>query len=73
MSTMNISMPESLKSFVDSRVAKAGYGSSSEYVRELIRRDQDRQALRSMLLVGGESPIEGEADSAFFDALRSRI
>lgn len=70
---MNISMPESLKSFVDSRVAQASYGSSSEYVRELLRRDQDRQTLRSMLLVGGQSPMESQADSAFFDALCSRI
>ena len=39
MSTMNISLPEELKDFVDSQV-KRGYGTSSEYVRELIRKDQ---------------------------------
>jgi hypothetical protein len=31
MSTMNISLPEPLKNFVDERVANAGYGTSSEY------------------------------------------
>lgn len=36
MSTMNISLPETLKSFVDEQVSKRGYGTSSEYVRELI-------------------------------------
>jgi len=46
MSTMNISLPDSLKDFVDAQVAERGYGTSSEYVRELIRRDQDRMHLR---------------------------
>lgn len=38
--TMNISLPESMKSFIDERLE--GYGSASEYVRELIRADQKR-------------------------------
>lgn len=37
MSTMNISLPDTLKSFVDEQVNQRGYGTSSEYVRELIR------------------------------------
>ena len=41
MSTMNISLPDALKSFVDEQVTKRGYATSSEYVRELIRADQD--------------------------------
>jgi antitoxin ParD1/3/4 len=73
MSTMNISLPEGLKAFIDQQVEGGNYGSSSEYIRELIRKEQDRQALRSLLLEGGASLIEGEADDAFFDALRSRI
>jgi antitoxin ParD1/3/4 len=39
MSTMNISLPDALKAFVDAQVTQGGYGTSSEYVRELIRRD----------------------------------
>lgn len=53
MSTMNISLPNSLKSFVDEQVSERGYGTSSEYVRELIRKDQDRQRLRGVLLARG--------------------
>ena len=48
MTTMNISLPDALKSFVDDQVAARGYGISSEYFRELIRKDQDR--LRDLLL-----------------------
>ena len=54
MSTMNISLPDSLKSFVDEQVSERGYGTSSEYVRELIRKDQDRQRLRGLLLAGAQ-------------------
>ena len=48
MSTMNISLPDTLKSFVDEQVSQRGYGTSSEYVRELIRKDQGRQQLRGL-------------------------
>jgi antitoxin ParD1/3/4 len=55
MSTMNISLPESLKTFVDEQVSQCGYSTSSEYVHELVRRDQDRMQLRGLLLAGASS------------------
>jgi antitoxin ParD1/3/4 len=55
MSTMNISLPESMKTFVDEQVSQRGYSTSSEYVRELIRRDQERMQLRGLLLAGASS------------------
>ncbi len=73
MSTMNISLPDSLKSFVDEQVAHCGYGSSSEYMRELIRMDQDRQRLRALLLAGAESAPSGPADALYFQSLRDRV
>lgn len=73
MSTMNISLPETLKSFVDEQVNQRGYGTSSEYVRELIRKDQDRQHLRSLLLAGAASAPTVPADSNYFESLRSRV
>lgn len=72
MTTMNISLPESLKAFVDEQVAGRGYGTSSEYVRELIRRDQGRQQLRGLLLEGASSRSMGPADADYFDTLRER-
>jgi antitoxin ParD1/3/4 len=73
MSTMNISLPGGLKSFVDEQVVARGYGTSSEYIRELIRADQDRQHLRKLLLDGAASPVSAAADDAYFDELRQRI
>jgi antitoxin ParD1/3/4 len=72
MSTMNVSLPEALKDFVDEQVRRRGYGTSSEYVRELIRRDQDRLQLRGLLLAGAESAPAGPADADYFERLRKR-
>lgn len=73
MTTMNISLPDSLKEFVDEQVANRGYGTSSEYVRELIRKDSDRLSFRSLLLEGAASNPAGEADAGYFDALKKRV
>ena len=73
MSTMNISLPEALQEFVDEQVRIKGFGTSSEYVRELLRREQDREKLRGLLLEGAASPVSGEADSAYFSGLRDKV
>jgi len=73
MSTMNISLPDTLKSFVDEQVSQRGYGTSSEYVRELIRRDQDRLQLRNLLLAGASSAPTAPVDETYFEGLRERV
>ncbi len=58
MQTMNISLPDPLKEFVDNQVASGRYGSVSEYVRELIRDDEKHKAqakLEALLLEGVRS------------------
>jgi antitoxin ParD1/3/4 len=59
--TMNISLPDTMREYVEERTAKDGYSTVSEYVRELIRADQKRKAeeqLEALLLEGIRS---GEA------------
>jgi len=73
MGTMNISLPEALKAFVDEQVTSRGYATLSEYVRELIRNDHDRQRLRGLLLEGAASAPASPAGSAFFDGLREQV
>ncbi len=70
---MNISLPDALKSFVDEQVSQRGYGSSSEYVRELIRRDQDRLHLRNLLLAGASSAPTAPVNEIYFEGLRERV
>lgn len=55
MKSMNVSLPDSMRDYIDRQVQSGGYGSASEYVRDLIRRDQKRQAqeeLENLLLEG---------------------
>jgi antitoxin ParD1/3/4 len=70
---MNISLPDSLKTFVDEQVSQRGYRTRSEYARELIRKDQQGQRLRYLLLDGAGSVSAGLADTAYFESLRRRV
>jgi antitoxin ParD1/3/4 len=59
MTTMNISLPEEMKAFVEAQVAQEGYASASEYLRTLVREEQRRRAKRELearLLAGLEGP-----------------
>jgi antitoxin ParD1/3/4 len=63
--TMNISLPNSMKTFIDERLNNDGYGTVSEYVRELIRADQKRreeEKLESLLLKRLQTDTEFEFD-----------
>jgi antitoxin ParD1/3/4 len=73
MGTMNISLPDSMREFVDKQVSARGYGTSSEYVRELIRKDQDRQHLRALLLEGAASAPTAPVDADYFEGLRKQV
>jgi len=72
MQTMNISLPDPLKDFVDHQIAEGRYSSVSEYIRELIREDEKRRAeerLEALLLEGLESE-ESVMTRGDFDAIR---
>ncbi len=48
MTTMNISLPEEMKTFIEDQITRDGYASASEYFRTLIREDQKRRAKREL-------------------------
>ena len=60
---MSFALPEALRSYVDQRVRSGQCGNTSEYLRELIRRDQEDQAKRRLreLLEEGLSSGPGQA------------
>lgn len=63
MTTLNISLPESMQTFIEEQIAKGGYSTASEYIRHLIQQDQKQASqmkLETMLLQGLDSgePIE---------------
>ena len=73
MESMNISLPEPLKQFVDGQISTGRYSSASEYVRELIRADEKRKGeeqLEAMLLEGLKSP-ESVLTKVDWKAIRS--
>ena len=73
--TMNVSMPKSMRSFVSERMS-GRFGNASEYVRELIRRDQDRQAqehLETLLLDGVKSGKASPLTKQDWTELRAEV
>jgi antitoxin ParD1/3/4 len=48
MTTMNISVPDEMKAFVEAQMSEEGYASASEYLRALIREAQKRRAKRDL-------------------------
>jgi antitoxin ParD1/3/4 len=76
METMNIALPEAMKHFVQERVTEGGYSSVSEYVRELIRADQKRQAeerLDALLLEGLNSGEPIPVTREYWEAKRRKL
>ena len=73
--TMNISLPAPMKEFIDVQLKAGGYSTTSEYVRELIRRDQVAKAearLKEMLLEGLNSGPSIVMNEAYFDSVLTR-
>jgi antitoxin ParD1/3/4 len=75
MTSMNVSLPESLRSFVEAQVA-TGYGTVSEYIRELVRDDRKRKAqarLEELLLEGLDSGEGEKIAPDFFQNLKKEF
>jgi len=72
MQSMNISLPDPLKQFVDGQIAEGRYSSVSEYVRELIRADEKRKAEDRLeaLLLEGLTTEESELTKDDWNAIR---
>ena len=76
MASLNISLPESLKEYVESQVSSQGYSTPSEYVRELLRQDQKRRAeekLESLLLEGLSSGGSIQITPEFWEQKRQQL
>ena len=78
--TMNISLPDTLKAYVKERVREGRYSNPSDYIRALIRTDQERAAERRLealllegLTSGKPTPLDDEAFQAIKSEVRARI
>lgn len=73
MPTVNVNLSDDLWAFVDRQVREGGYQDCGEFIRDLIRRERDRQHLRALVLEGATSPKAVVADDEFFDRLFRRF
>ncbi|MEO6436477.1 MAG: type II toxin-antitoxin system ParD family antitoxin [Tepidisphaeraceae bacterium] len=71
--TMNVSLPRELKRWVDEQVKQGGYGTASEYLRDVLRRARERQArqdIDALLVKAVESGASIAMDDADWTSLR---
>ncbi len=70
---MNISLPDTLKTFVEEQVSQRGYASASEYFRELLRRERDSQHVRELIDEGIRSGPGPEVGPDYWKELEKLI
>ena len=77
MAQMNVSIPDKLKGWAEARVAEGRYSSTSDYVRDLVRRDQEReekmQALRAAIDEGRASGVSDRDPFDYLEELRNGL
>lgn len=65
MATMNVSLPDPMKSWVETQADSGRYSNASDYVRDLIRKDQERQAAIAALQTAITEGVESGAPEPF--------
>jgi antitoxin ParD1/3/4 len=75
MTTLNISMPDQMRAFIERQVSGGRYSTASDYIRDLVREDQkrnDQARLESLLLEALDEGGSQEITPEFFERLRER-
>lgn len=76
MAQMNVSIPPALKGWAEARVAEGRYSSTSDYIRDLVRRDQEaaeaKQRLQAAIDEGFASPESRRSVDALFSELLAK-
>ena len=71
MATMNVSLPNPMKDWVETQVKSGHYGNASDYVRDLIRRDQqDREQIKALQQAITQGIESGISDRSMLDILK---
>lgn len=77
MATMNISLPDDMKAFIEAEASRKGFGTVSEYMRTIIRENQERAARRgdidSLLLEGLDSGPATPLGAADWETIRRQL
>jgi antitoxin ParD1/3/4 len=77
MATMNISVPDPMKDWVQAQVETGAYANTSDYVRDLIRKDQENRAklaaLQKAIAEGLESGLSDKSFDEIIQAARQKL
>jgi antitoxin ParD1/3/4 len=77
MGTMNVSLPEAMKSWVEAQARSGRYSNASDYVRDLVRRDQERAhriaELQALISEGIESGVSDKSMADILVAARATV
>lgn len=77
MTTMNVSLPEQMKKWIESRIGSGQYHNASEYVRDLIRKDQSElqraQAFRAAIAHGRDSGIDERSFDQIINVVKAKV
>jgi antitoxin ParD1/3/4 len=72
MATMNVSLPNPMKDWVETQVKSGQYGNASDYVRDLIRRDQqDREQIKILQQAISKGIESGISDRSMLEILKA--
>lgn len=72
MATMNVSLPDQMKAWVEAQTQDGRYSNASDYIRDLIRRDQERkQAITELQQMVDEALASGVSERSFPEILES--
>ncbi|NBN63438.1 type II toxin-antitoxin system ParD family antitoxin [Microvirga tunisiensis] len=72
MATMNVSLPDPMKEWVEAQAGSGRYSNASDYVRDLIRRDQERCGkIAHMQMLVTEGLESGVSDQSMADILKT--
>jgi antitoxin ParD1/3/4 len=77
MATMNVSLPDAMKTWVEDQTKTGRYGNASDYVRDLIRRDQERAdkiaAMQKLIDEGLASGVSEQTFDEIIEEVRSEV
>lgn len=77
MATMNVSLPEQMKAWVERQSESGRYGNASDYIRDLIRRDQERHEavaeLQRLVEEGRASGVSSRSLNEVWEQARRRV
>lgn len=70
MATLNISLPNTMREWIEEKLASGEYANASDYLRDLIRHDQRERELLNLALIEGEQ--SGESKASIADIIKSQ-